>query len=407
MAKKINKLTALKVKKLTKPGWYPDGQGLYLQVSNTGSKSWVYRYEIDGKERRHGLGATSLKAARKAAEFCRQLRNDKHDPIEYKRKLEADQALKKTKTVNFKKCALSYIESHKAGWKNRKHEAQWRNTLETYAYPVIGNLPVQDVDTGYVMQILKPIWYTKTETASRVRQRIENILDWAKVHKYRAGENPALWRGHLDKLLPKRSKVQKVKHHAAMPYADIPEYFRNLRKVNTLAAKALSFTILNASRSSEAREAEWAEIDLEADIWTIPEERMKAEREHRIPLTKESIKILKKVESLKTDNQVFPGLRKGKSISDAALLKQLKQTHPTLTVHGFRSSFRDWCAEMTNFPRELAESALAHSLKDKTEAAYQRGDMFEKRRKLMEAWSTYCTKGKKIADVVPIKKLAR
>ena len=409
MAKNVNRLKALQVKQLKEPGWYPDGRGLYLQVSNTGTKSWVYRYEKDGKERRHGLGSfldVSLENARNAADHSRQLRRNGIDPIDHNRKLETNRLLETAKGVTFKECAIAYIDSHKAGWKNSKHESQWSNTLETYAYPFVGKLSVQDIDVGLVMNVLEPIWFTKTETASRVRQRIENILDWAKVRNYRTGENPAQWKGHLDKLLPKRTKVQKVKHHNAMPYADLPDYFRKLRKVDTLASKALAFAILTATRSNEARESKWSEIDLKAGIWTIPDERMKAGRMHRVPLTNECLAILKETELLKVNDFVFPGLRKDKSITDAALLKQLKLTHPTLTVHGFRSSFRDWCAEMTNYPRELAESALAHTLKDQTEAAYQRGDMFEKRRKLMDAWATYCTKGKKTADVVPIHKQA-
>ena len=396
MAKKIDRLQPLQVKKLTKPGWYPDGRGLYLQVSTSGSKSWVYRYETGGKERRHGLGSfhdISLVDARKAAEHCRQLRDEGLDPISHKRNIRAERQLEEAKGITFKECSLAYIESHKAGWKNRKHESQWRNTLDTYAFPVMGDLSVQDIDVGLVMKVLEPIWFGKTETASRVRQRIENILDWAKARNYRTGENPALWRGHLDKLLPKRSKVQKVQHFNAMPYADLPEYFRSLRKIDTLAAKTLAFTILTATRSNEARGAKWNEINLQTGTWIIPDERMKADRPHRVPLTRDCMKILKEVEPFKTGALVFPGLRKGKSISDAALLKLLKQTHPALTVHGFRSSFRDWCAEMTNYPGALAEAALAHTIKDKTEAAYQRGDMFEKRRKLMDAWLDYCTKG--------------
>jgi integrase len=409
MAKKIHRLTALQVKQASNPGWYADGQGLYLQVSNSGSKSWVYRYEKGGKERRHGLGpfpSVSLETARRGAEFCRQLRVDGYDPIDYKRQLEATRQLENAKGITFKECALAYIDSHKAGWKNRKHESQWRNTLETYAFPIMGNLSVQHIDVGLVLKVLEAIWFDKTETASRVRQRIENILDWAKVRNYRTGENPALWRGHLDKLLPKRTKVQKVKHFAAMPYAELPDYFRSLREIDTLAAKSLAFTILTATRSNEAREAKWEEIDLKAGAWTIPDERMKAGRPHRIPLTQECVEILKEMEPFRANDLVFPGLRKGKPISDAALLKQLKQTHPDLTIHGFRSSFRDWCAEMTNYPGALAEAALAHTLKDKTEAAYQRGDMFEKRRKLMDAWSNYCLNGQKTASVVPIQKQA-
>lgn len=407
MAKKIHRLTALQVKQITNPGWYADGQGLYLQVSQSGSKSWVYRYQKAGKERRHGLGpypSVSLENARRGAEFCRQLRAEGNDPIDYKRQLELNRQLENAKGITFKECALAYIDSHKAGWKNRKHESQWRNTLETYAFPIMGNLSVQHIDVGLVLKVLEPIWFEKTETASRVRQRIENILDWAKVRNHRTDENPARWRGHLEKLLPKRTKVQKVKHFAAMPYNELPDYFRSLRKIDTLAAKTLAFTILTATRSNEAREAKWEEIDLKAKAWIIPDERMKAGRPHRVPLTQECIEILNEVKRLKVNELVFPGLRKGKPISDAALLKHLKQTHHELTIHGFRSSFRDWCAEMTNYPGALAEAALAHTLKDKTEAAYQRGDMLDRRRNLMDAWANYCMNGQKTADVVPIQK---
>ena len=410
MAKQIEKLNALSVKRLSKAGWYPDGQGLYLQVSATGTKSWVYRFEKDGKERRHGLGSfltLSLKDARKSAETCRKLRSEGHDPIDYKKKLESDKRLDVAKGITFKECALSYIKSHKAGWKNKKHEQQWNNTLKTYAYPYIGDLSVQTIDVGLVMNVLEPIWFEKTETASRVRSRIEIILDWAKVRKYRTGENPALWRGHLDKLLPKRTKVQKVKHFAAMPYIDLPDYFRSIRKTDTVAAKALAFSILTATRSTETREAKWSEIDIKKGVWIVPEERMKASREHRVPLSDESIKILEEMKPFKTNDLVFAGLldKKGnrKGISDAAVLKLLKTTHPSLTVHGFRSTFRDWCAEMTNYPSELAESTLAHTIKDTTQAAYERGDKFIKRKKLMDAWASYCINGNKNSDVVPIK----
>ncbi|MFK5914055.1 MAG: integrase arm-type DNA-binding domain-containing protein [Woeseiaceae bacterium] len=406
MAKQVDKLTALKVKNIKKAGWYADGKGLYLQVSESGSKSWVYRYQVNGKEKRHGLGSLlglSLVKARKAADYCRELRAQKIDPMEYKRKLAAEKLLEEAQGITFKECAIAFIDSHKAGWKNPKHETYWRNTLNTYAYPVIGDLSVQAIDTGLVMKVIEPIWFTKTETASRVRQRVENILDWAKARGYRSGENPALWRGHIERLLPKRSKVQKVKHFSAMPYIELPNYFRSLRKIDTLAAKALAFTILTASRTSEARGALKEEISEKEQVWNIPAERMKSGRPHRTPLSDECSKILEEAENYQKNSFVFPALKKEKSISDAALLKLLKTTHPELTVHGFRSTFRDWCAEMTSYPRELAESALAHTLKDQTEAAYQRGDMLEKRRKLMEAWSDYCLNGKQSGDVIPTK----
>lgn len=411
MAKKVNRLSAQGVKRLKEPGWHADGNGLYLQISKSGTKSWVYRYTFGGKERWHGLGnyseKNSLLEARRKASECKKLRDEGIDPIEQKKAQEAEQALEDAKSITFKECALKYIESHKSGWKNRKHEQQWRNTLETYVYPEIGDLSVQDVDIGHVLKILEPLWQDKTETASRIRQRIENVLDWAKVRKYRTGENPALWRGHLDKILPKRSKVQKVKHFEAMPYIDVPLYFRELRSKDTLAAKTLAFIILTATRNNEARGAQWEEIDLDNQVWNIPDSRMKADKAHRIPLSGEAIKILKESEPFKQDGYVFPGQGKAKQISEAAILKLLKSSHPTLTVHGFRSSFRDWCAEMTSYPREVAEAALAHTLKDKTEAAYQRGDLFEKRRKLMDAWTGYCLNGDEKAEVVPIGKKQR
>lgn len=409
MAKLIKQLTDLKVKKLTKTGSYPDGEGLYLQVRPSGAKDWFYRYQVGSKGKKRGLGpypTISLEKAREDAHECRILRNNNIDPIEHKKTLACQEALEKTKAITFKECALAYINTHKMGWKNRKHEAQWGNTLETYAYPVIGSIAVKDVDIDLVMKILEPIWHVKTETASRVRQRIENILDWATVRKFRQGDNPALWRGRLNKLLPERNKVQKPQHFIAMDYRILPAYFQLLRLKNTVASKSLSFTILTASRSGEARLATWSEVDTNAKTWIIPDGRMKAGREHRIPLSREAIQILKEMEPFKrsTDDLIFPGLAKGKAISDASLLKLVKQTDSTLTVHGFRSSFRDWCAEHTSYPREVAEAALAHTLKDKTEAAYQRGDMFEKRRKLMESWTDYCLSDNSGAEVIPINK---
>lgn len=407
MAKTVKRLTALQVNKITNPGWYPDGNGLYLQVSPSNTKSWVYRYSINGKERRHGLGPYpdfDLKDARNAAAKCRQLRKEGMDPIEHKKQEFSKKAYKAAKNKTFEECALSYIEAHKSGWKNRKHESQWRNTLETYAYPVIGNISIQDIDVDLVLKVIEPIWNEKTETASRVRQRIENILDWASARKYRVGENPARWRGHLDKLLPRRSKVQKIQHFKAMPYIDLPEYYEKLKPQETITALALAFTILTATRSSEARNATWDEIDLKTKEWNIPEERMKAEKPHRVPLSKEAIRILKIVNYFSTSKYVFPGLTINKPINDSSIRRLLQQDHPKLTVHGFRSTFRDWCAETTSYPREVAEAALAHSLKDKTEAAYQRGDLFKKRIRLMDAWSSYCLSGKKETRVVLINK---
>ena len=409
MAKTVKRLKDLQIRRLSKPGSYPDGEGLYIQVRTSGAKDWFYRYEVDGKGRKRGLGpypTLSLEQARNDALECRQLRQQGIDPVDYAKAQRQKEALEEAKSFTFKECALAYINSHNRGWKNRKHESQWRNTLETYAYPTIGDISVQDIDIGLVMDVLEPIWYEKTETASRVRQRIENILDWATVKQYRSGDNPALWRGRLDKLLPKRVKVQKPIHFPAMDYRELPEYFRALRKRDSVATRALAFTILTAARNGEARAVTSDELDIKGKIWIIPDSRMKAGREHRVPLSAEALKIVNEMEPFKrhTDHFIFPGQAHAKPISEASLLKVVKQQDRTLTVHGFRSTFRDWCAEQTSFPREVAEAALAHSVRDKTEAAYQRGDLFEKRRKLMDQWAQYCLKGKGKAKVVPIRK---
>ncbi len=389
MAKTVKRLKDLQIRRLSQPGSYPDGEGLYLQVRTSGAKDWFYRYEVEGKGRKRGLGSyptLSLEQARDDALECRQLRQQGIDPVDYAKAQRQKEALDEAKSFTFKECALTYINSHNRGWKNRKHESQWRNTLDTYAYPTIGDIGVQDIDIGLVMDVLEPIWYEKTETASRVRQRIENILDWATVKQYRSGDNPALWRGRLDKLLPKRVKVQKPVHFPAMDYRELPEYFRALRKRDSVATRALAFTILTAARNGEARAVTNDELDIKGKIWTIPDSRMKADREHRVPLSAEALKIIKEMEPFRrhTDNFIFPGQAHAKPISEASLLKVVKQQDKTLTVHGFRSTFRDWCAEQTSFPREVAEAALADSVRDKTEAAYQRGDLFEKRRKLID-----------------------
>jgi integrase len=412
MAKTVKRLKDMQIRRLSKPGSYPDGEGLYLQVRTSGAKDWFYRYEVDGKGRKRGLGSyptISLEQARDDALECRQLRQQGIDPVDYAKAQRQKEALDEAKSFTFKECALAYINSHQQGWKNRKHESQWRNTLDTYAYPTIGDIGVQDIDIGLVLDVLEPIWYEKTETASRVRQRIENILDWATVKQYRSGDNPALWRGRLDKLLPKRVKVQKPIHFPAMDYRELPGYFQALRKRDSVATRALAFTILTAARNGEARAVTSDELDIKGKVWTIPDNRMKADREHRVPLSAEALKIIKEMEPFKrhTDHFIFPGQAHAKPISEASLLKIVKQQDKTLTVHGFRSTFRDWCAEQTSFPREVAEAALAHSIRDKTEAAYQRGDLFEKRRQLMDQWMQYCLKGKGKAKVVPIRKKAK
>ncbi len=389
------KLNALQVSRLQEKGLYNDGDGLYLRVTEQGTKSWMFRYRIDGKLRDHGLGSLktlTLADAREAAKECRKMRLAGLDPIKEKEKLRAAVRLEAARAISFQDCADAYIKAHKASWKNEKHQAQWGSTLKTYAYPVFGDLSVADVDVTLVMKALEPIWTEKSETAARLRGRIERVLDWAKVSGYREGENPARWRGNLSHLLPARSKVKRVEHHNALPYKELPDFWKELAKHSGTATQALRFTILTAARTGEVIGATWNEIDLEEKIWTIPAERMKAGSEHRVPLTPAVVTILKAMKKEKRSNYVFPGLKKNRPLSNMSLLKVLKDMERGgLTVHGFRSTFRDWAAETTNFPREVAEAALAHTLDNKVEAAYRRTDFFEKRRCLMEEWATYST----------------
>jgi integrase len=394
MGRHVEKLSALTVTRAKTRGYLGDGGGLYLQVSASGSKSWVFRFKDHGRLREMGLGsvhAIGLAEARKRATACRQMRLDGTDPIAVKKAGKLKAKFEAARAMTFRQCAEAYIEAHKAGWQNAKHAAQWSSTLKTYAYPVFGALPVQAVDVGLIAKVLEPIWTTKTETASRLRGRIERVLDWATVRGYRQGDNPARWRGHLDQLLPARSRVQKVQHHAALPYAEVGQFMADLREQDTTSALALEFLILTATRTAEVIGATWSEIDLDAAVWTIPPERMKARKEHRVPLSKPALAILKRLHKHRAGEFVFMGARLGKPLSNMTLLMLLvRMGRADLTVHGFRSTFRDWAAERTSFPREVAEHALAHSLPDKVEAAYRRGDLFEKRRRLMAAWALYC-----------------
>nr|WP_283206733.1 site-specific integrase [Methylobacterium iners] len=389
------KLTALGVARLKTPGMYGDGGGLWLQVTGKGAKSWIFRFTLSGKAREMGLGSAgtfSLAEARDKALSCRKLCAEGIDPIEAKR-AQMDQArLEAARAITFRQCAEAYIEAHKAGWRNSKHAAQWTATLSTYAYPAFGELPVQAIDTGFVMQALQPIWTAKPETATRVRGRIEAILDWARTHGYRRGENPARWKGHLSNLLPKRSRVQKVEHHAALPYAEVSAFVQALDAQPGIAAQALAFTILTAARTGEAIGAKWSEFDLEAGVWTVPAERMKAHVEHRVPLSAPVLAILKTLKEASTGEFVFRGGRRGRPISNMSMLMTLRRMRcEDLTVHGFRSTFRDWASESTHFPSEVVEMALAHAIESKVEAAYRRGDLFQKRRELMDAWAAWAT----------------
>ncbi len=394
MARGMHKLKALSVEKATKTGLYGDGGGLYLQITKAGVKSWLFRYMRDGKAHGMGLGPThtiSLAEARVKAHESRAMLLDGIDPLDARRTRRNARLLEESEAKTFEQCASAYIDAHKAGWKNAKHTEQWTNTLKTYVYPKIGALPVAAIDVALVKQILDPIWTTKTETASRVRGRIESVIDWATVHGYRIGDNPARWRGHLDKLLPRQSKVVKVRHHPALPHAEITKFLKSLRKEEGVVPAALEFLILTSTRTSEVANASFEELDLDTGIWTIPAERMKAGKPHRVPLSQPALVIVTRMKDFGGGHYVFPGRQPGKPLSNMAMLQLLRRMgRRDLTSHGFRSTFRDWAAECTNHPREIAEAALAHTLKDKTEAAYQRGDLFEKRTRLMSDWADYC-----------------
>jgi integrase len=390
-------LTAKKVAHLTEPGRYGDGGGLYLQVTPGGVRSWLLRYERAGRERAMGLGPIkdfTLEEARERARRARQLLHDGIDPIEARKeeraRKESEQALSVAAHVTFKECSEQYFKFHSLKWKNAKHAAQFLSTLKMYAYPALGNVPVAAVDKALVLKTIEPIWYTKTETASRVRGRIEAVLDFAKVRGYRTGDNPASWDGNLVHALPARSAITKVAHHAALPYAELPDLMLELVGREGIAARALEFTILTAARTGEIVGASWLEVDLGAKLWTIPAERMKSGKEHRVPLSGRAIKLLQALP--RESDFVFPGASKGSALSNMAMAELLKRMNRlNITVHGFRSTFRDWAAETTNHPNHVVEMALAHIIGNKVEASYRRGDLFGKRANLMNAWARFCT----------------
>ncbi|HEY1472934.1 MAG TPA: integrase arm-type DNA-binding domain-containing protein [Pseudolabrys sp.] len=395
MARTVEKLSALRVAKETKPGLYSDGVGLYLRVTKSGAKSWAFRYMLDRRSREMGLGAThavGLAEARQKAADARSLCARGVDPLTSKNAAEAEKRLKQAIEITFKDCADKYIAAHEKSWRNEKHRAQWRATLATYTYPIIGELPVALVDTALVTKIIEPLWSTKTETASRLRGRIETVLNWAKARGYREGDNPARWRGHLDNLLPAQSKVAKVEHHAALSYEELSAFMADLQVQDGVAARALEFTILTAARTSETIGAKWTEIDLEQGVWTVPAARMKAGREHRVPLSASALRVLEAMWAGYDDCFVFAGGKSDCPLSNMAMLSVLRRMkRDNLTVHGFRSTFRDWVAERTNFPSEVAEMALAHAVGNKVEAAYRRGDLFDRRRRIMAEWAKFCS----------------
>ncbi len=400
MGRTANKLSVKFVeRKDLKPGLYGDGNGLYLQVSNRKTKAWVFRFMMAGRARKMGLGEVErvkLTDARKKANAAHLLVVDGVDPIEERNAKRAKAAADDAKAMTFKECAAGYIEAHKSGWKSDKHAGQWEATLETYAYPVIGSLSVDAIEAAHILKILQPIWNAKTETASRVRGRIEKVLDRAKALKLRSGENPARWKGHLDQLLPARSQVAPVEHHAALSYRQLPAFMTKLRERDGVSARALEFTILTVARTGDTIGAKWSEIDRREKLWTVPAERVKGKkgarrRDHVVPLTDKAIAIL---EDLPREGDfVFPGGKEGEGLSNMAmaeLLKEMGYPGDKATVHGFRSTFKDWCSEQTAYPNELSEMAMAHTVSDKVEAAYRRGDMRDKRRRLMEDWASYC-----------------
>lgn len=390
----FNRLTARGVATETKAGRHGDGGGLYLQVSDRGAKSWLFRFKMAGtsKERQMGLGSVrtvSLAEARAEALDARKLVLSGIDPIKARNDKRNKLRLESAKTQTFRQCSVAYITSHQSGWKNSKHIKQWTSTLEKYAYPIFGDLSVSSIDTGLVMKVIEPIWVTRTETASRVRGRIESILDWAAVHGYRKGENPARWKGHLDNLLPRKSKVAKVRHFPALPYTEIGKFMTALRKREGVAALALEFLVLTAARTNEVIGARASEVA--GSVWTIPADRMKAGAEHRVPLSEVALDVIARAQLVSSSDFLFPGLSEGRPLSNTAFLALLKRMgRKDITAHGFRSTFRDWAAEQTSYPREVSEMALAHTVSDKVEAAYRRGDLFEKRRRLMDTWATYC-----------------
>jgi len=369
-----------------RPGRHGDGGGLWLQVRSGGRKSWLFRYQRGGRARAMGLGPAkdvSLAEARQMAQEARRQLLAGVDPIEH-RSGQRQAAPAPPAAPTFRRCAERYIASHEAGWRNPKHAAQWPATLEAYAYPIFGELPVDAIDTGMVLRALEPVWQSKPETASRVRGRIESVLSWASVAGYRSGDNPARWRGHLDQLLPARRKVRAVRHHAAMPYAALPAFMVRLRDQPGTGARALELTILCATRTSETLGARWPEV--EGSVWTIPGERMKGGRQHRVPLSPAATALLDQLP--RAGEFLFPGARRGRPLSQMAMLMLLRRMDCDITTHGFRSSFRDWSAEVAHAPREVAEAALAHRLGG-VEGAYARGDMLDRRRELMEAWASF------------------
>lgn len=406
MSRRVTEWPAVTVKRTKVPGLHFVGgvPGLALQVTTNGARSWILRATIAGRRRDMGLGGfpeVSLADAREAARAARTKIRSGLDPIEEGRA--ARVARTGPATVTFERAATLYVEAHKAAWRGAKHATQWITVMEAYAYPMLGAMNVDAIKLPHVMNVLEPIWQSKTQTASRLRGRIESVLDWAAARGYRQGPNPATWRGLLDKLLPAPAKVAKPDHHAALPVSEIGVFLQRVREQPGIGPRALEFTVLTAVRSGEALRAAWSEIDFDAAMWTIPAERMKAGREHRVPLSRQSIELLRKLERERLSQWIFPGRLVGRPLETNACFAVLRRMgRGDVTVHGFRSTFRDWCAERTNYPSEVAEMALAHTVANKVEAAYRRGDLIEKRRRMMDDWAAFCASPQRSIEVVEI-----
>lgn len=407
MPKKAKELTALDVKRLTKPGRYAVGSipGLMLIVKETGARSWILRTKIGEKRRHIGLGGypeISLAKAREKATKAKALIGQGIDPIEQRKSILDSLKASQNGRITFREASLKCHEKKAAEFKNPKHVKQWLRSVEIYAFPIIGNMAVEVIELSHILAILDPIWRDKTVTASRMRQRLENIFDWAIISGFRKAENPARWKGHLSAILPAPTKIKKVTHMPALPWSEIHSFMILLRKKNGMAARALEFIILTACRSGEARFATWDEINFDEKTWTIPAPRMKTEKEHRVPLVGDAMKLLRKLPHLEESKFLFTAPRGG-PLSDMSILQVCRRMKTNVVPHGFRSTFRDFAAENTNFPREVAEQALAHTIPNAVEAAYRRGNLFGKRRKLMQVWQNFINRpADKIATITPI-----
>lgn len=394
MPKKAKELSSLTVKRLTQKGLHAVGgtDGLHLQINENGAKSWILRIRIGNRRRDIGLGGFPKVSLSEARESARRIHQDVQqgiDPVQERKEKRAAQQASKAAEVTFKKAAEQFIATKSTEWKGKKQKQVWENSLSEYAYPVVGNLQIRNIELSHIVKILEPIWKDKTETAVRLRGRIENILDWATVRNYRTGENPSRWKGHLDKILPNPAKLKKKVHFPALPLNQVKKFMTSLNQKDGFGSQALAFLILTVARSGEVRGAKWDEINFSSKVWTIPASRMKAGKEHRIPLSDAAVKILQSQPRHDGVDYIFPALRGG-MLSDTTLLAVMRRMNVTAVPHGFRSTFRDWVAEHTNFPSEVAEMALAHTIKSHVESAYRRGDLLEKRRQMMEQWANFC-----------------